>query len=137
MLLRVLDTDSLTGVLAHVSATDAFPTALACRAFYSTLRARFPYCFRSGKIEAFAGSVARATLLQVSRAHAVTVLHGLIFDATVAQPLPLTPANLTRCIGATYQEVLVRGYRFEKIVKKSAKRGLAPTSPDAKRSRES
>ena len=60
MLLRLLDADSLTAVLAHVSASDAFPTALACRAFCSILRARFPYGFRSGKIEAFAGSVARA-----------------------------------------------------------------------------
>lgn len=66
--LGLLDADALACVAAHLPATDAFPTALACRALRDALRARFPDGFRSCKTAAFAGSVARA---QWALAHGV------------------------------------------------------------------
>ena len=52
------------------------------------------------------------TLLHVSRTHAVAVCNGLLFDHNEAQPLPLTRANLDRCIGAPYVDQRNRAYEF-------------------------
>jgi hypothetical protein len=53
------------------------------------------------------------TLLQVSRCHAVTIFRSLIFDSNEHAPLPLSRANLDRCIGAPFVDgMVVRGYRF-------------------------
>ena len=61
------------------------------------------------------------TLLQVSRTHAVAVCNGLLFDHNEAQQLPLTRANLDRCIGAPYVDHCSRGYEFHSYPSKKRK----------------
>ena len=75
------------------------------------------------------------TLLQVSRTHAVTVLHGLLFDSAQPKPLPLTPENLETCIGHPYSGDIVRGYQFEPLPK-AVKRKLSMPEPASKRGRD-
>lgn len=52
------------------------------------------------------------TLLHVARCHVVTICKGLIFDYLEGEPLLLTRANLDRCIGSSFQDAVVRGYKF-------------------------
>jgi len=61
------------------------------------------------------GATERPKLLQVSRTHALTLMSGMIFDYAEARPLPLTRENLTRCIGAPYADIAVRGYEFVRL----------------------
>ena len=50
--------------------------------------------------------------------NAVAVCAGLLFDHTEPQPLPLTRANLDRCIGAPYVDQQSRAYVFHPNPKK-------------------
>jgi hypothetical protein len=52
------------------------------------------------------------TLWQVSRAHVLAIWQGLIFDSLEQESLSLTHDNLSQCIGALYQNDIVRGYMF-------------------------
>ena len=46
----------------------------------------------------------------------------VIFDSVEVKPLPLTHANLARCIVAPYEDAVVRGYQFTRFLKTVGKK---------------
>ena len=68
------------------------------------------------------------------RAHAVALLRGLIYDSAQPEPLPLTRANLTECLGVEYGGV-VRGYQFVPQVKARKRKMAMEGASEAKRER--
>ena len=94
-----------------------------CRLKFAASRAS-AYGYQGVKVHGHALEIEanHPTLLQVSRTHAVTVLHvrgqqGVLFDSAQPEPLPLTAENLETCIGHPYSGDIVRGYRFEPLPK--------------------
>ncbi len=80
--------------------------------FAATRAPTYGYAARKVHVDPLHVASEHAVLMQVSRAHTVTIQGGLVFDANEPEPLPLTRETLGRCIGGTYVDAVHRGYEF-------------------------
>jgi len=96
--------------------------------FAATRASTYGYEARKVHVDPLHVASEHAVLMQVSRAHTVTIQGGLVFDANENEPLPLTRETLGRCIGGTYVDAVHRGYEFVPQATRRKRKGLTHES---------